>query len=157
MAPPTYLTVNEFKDLTVAPAFYVDEIEAAESGWTEKQLASWSRYIDARLSKRYSTPFGSPYPGAVKGWLSRLVTLRVYYKRGIDPTDAQFEAVSRDSDAVVEELREAADSKEGLFGLPLREDDQSSGITKGAPLHYVEQSPYQWPSLQRDADPTRSG
>ncbi len=95
-------------------------------------------------------PFGSPYPVAVQGWLARLVTLRVYYKRGIDPTDAQWDAVRQDATDAMSELKEAADSHEGLFELPLKANDDTTAITRGDPLAYTEASPYKWADEQRD-------
>lgn len=148
-----YLSKAEFKGLTISPARYVDEIEADESGWTDRQLAYWSRWLDARLAKRYATPFAAPpnTPVAVTGWIERLVTSRVYLKRGIDPTDAQWDAIQQGHTDALAEIREAADSVEGLFELPLNESDTSDGITRGAPLSYTEASPYTWTTVQRDA------
>ncbi len=137
-----YLTKTTFAALTVMPSVDVDALEVVAPGWIDAQLDYWSGWIDSRLAKRYAVPFSSPPPDAVKGWLARIVTLRAYMKRGIDPNDAQFSEIKADADAAGVELKEAADSGEGLFDLPLREDTASSGIARGGPLVYSEASPY---------------
>jgi len=45
-------------------------------------------------------------------------------------------------DIAVAELKEAADSKDGLFDLPLRADTTATGVSKGGPRGYSEASPY---------------
>ncbi len=47
-------------------------------------------------------------------------------------------------------MKEAADSAEGLFELPLRADLETSGVSKGGPLGYTEASPYRWTDRQAD-------
>lgn len=138
----SYLDLNGFKGLSVMPASDIDEIEAVASGWVQAQLDYWSSWIDARLTKRYEAPFEAPFPVAVTGWLARIVTLRCYLRRGVDPNDPQFEEIRADADAAREEIREAADSEVGLFELPLREDTTASGVSRGGPRGYSEASPY---------------
>ena len=91
MSSVPYLDLNGFKGLTVMPASDVDGIETSAPGWILGQLTYWSSQIDSRLAKRYAVPFPSPYPTAVTGWLARIVTQRLYIKRGVDSTDAQAE------------------------------------------------------------------
>ena len=146
-----YLTVEQFKNLAICPAEYVDYIETQQAGWVQGQLDFWSGYIDSRLAKRYATPFdaGSP-PIVVQGWLARLVTPRIYLKRGVDSTDAQITAVQDDATAAIAEIAEAANAKDGLYELPLRQDAPGGqGISRGAPLAYTETSPYVWMDQQQ--------
>lgn len=157
-----YLTANEFELQTIAPATLLEEIEALTPGWLGAQLETWSRWIDARLAKRYATPFASPYPETVRGWLVRLVTLRVYLKRGVDPNDQQIDEIRADRDAAMAEITEAANALDGLFELPLREEQpERPGIAKGAPFVASEQSPYVGFSVQartgREEDANGSG
>lgn len=144
----TYLTLSEFKALSVAPSSLLDEIETASPGWIGTQLEYWSAQIDSRLRKRYAAPFVAPYPLSVQGWLARLVTVRCYLKRGTDPSDMQYADIKADADAAVSEIKEAADSVTGLFDLPLREDTTKTGVSKGGPFGYSEQSPYVWTDQQ---------
>lgn len=145
-----YLDKAAFAILTVMPAESVDAIEMVAPGWIDGQLTYWSGWIDSRLRKRYAAPFSAPYPEAVTGWLARIVTVRCFLRRGVDPTDLQFEEIKADADRAMEEIKEAADSNEGLFDLPLRADTTASGISRGGPFGYSEQSPYVWTDGQAE-------
>jgi hypothetical protein len=159
--PMAYLDRDAFATLTVMPAGDVDALDDAAPGWLDVQLGYWSSAIDARLRKRYDAPFAEPYPLAVQGWLARIVTLRAYLRRGVDPLDQQFGEIKADADAAWAEIKEAADSNEGMFDLPLRADTSASGINRGGPYGYSEASPYVWTDVQgvtgRDEDRRRGG
>jgi hypothetical protein len=144
-----YLTLVEFKTLSVMPSVFVDEIEAVSSGWTLGQLTLESARMDARLRKRYAAPFDLPAPVCVQGWLAKIVTLSAYVKRGFDPTDKQGQMYVDDRNTAVAEIKEAADAVDGLFDLPLRADTTDSGISKASPRAYSEQSPYVFTDGQR--------
>jgi hypothetical protein len=156
-----YLTVTTFKLHSEMPSAYVVELETAEPGFLDAQLARTSRDVDGRLAKRYAVPFVSPVPDVVLGWVARIVTARAWRKRGVDAQDEQFVQVQRDADAAWAEVREAADSNEGLFDLPLRADTSASGIVRGGPFGYSEQSPYVHTDRQvdvgRQEDQNRGG
>ncbi len=142
----TYLSYDEFRDQTVMPSTFVDELELDEEGWVEKQLESWSRWIDARLRKQYTVPLAETpnAPESVKEWLARIVTMRCYIKRGIDPNDLQIVEIRDDSIAAKAEVLEAANSENGWFDLPTLESADPSAISKGGPFGYSEASPYVW-------------
>jgi hypothetical protein len=146
-----YLTVAEFKMLALIPPGWVDEVEGmpGNAGFTAAQLEIASDYIDTRLRKRYAAPFREPVPGIVKQWVARLVTPDVMIKRGVNPDDQQFSLLAKKAEAVDAQLKEAADSSEGLFDLPLRDDTDASGIVAGSPRGYSEQSPYVYLDQQR--------
>lgn len=156
-----YLDLEAFKDHTLMPATDVDSIEAVRPGWLLKQLAIGSSRINAVLAKRYVVPFGTPCPEIVADWLARLVTLRAYLKRGVDPTDQQFSAIKESGDAVLGELEKAADADKGMYELPLRADLVASGVSQGNPRGYTEASPYVGFDVQvdaaRDEDASRGG
>lgn len=158
---PAYLDLAGFKARTLMPAADVDELEATAPGWILVQLEDGSDRIEAPLRKRYDTPFSSPYPKVLLRWLASIVTLRCYLKRGVDPLDRQFEAIQKDHDTALEELEKAANSETGLFELPLRADTSASGVSKGGPYGYSEQSPYAWTDRQartgRDEDRNGEG
>lgn len=144
-----YLTVAQFRLRTTMPQSDVDALEVSDPGFLDAQLTSWSSRIDAQLSKRYAAPFASPVPEIVLEWLTRCVTVRAYLKRGVNPSDEQFAAIKEDAEAALKEVEAAANSQTGLYDLPLRSDTTASGITKGGPLAYSEQSPYVWADYQR--------
>jgi hypothetical protein len=150
MATTPYLTALEFKAITLAPASYVDAVEAAAAGWTLARLVQRSAWINARLAKRYAAPFASPYPEAVTDWLCRIVTWELYLKRGVDPTDLEVAEIKKAADDAAAEVKEAAESREGLFELPLRADTSADGVARGSVQAYTEASPYTWSGVQRE-------
>lgn len=148
MASVAYCTLAEFKSIAVMPGTDVDALEAANSGWIDGQLRFHSRWIDSRLAKRYPVPFVTPYPESVQLWLVRIVTVRAYLKRGVDPNDEQFELISEDAKMALKEIEEAANSETGLFELPTTEGSAVAGATRGSPRSYTEASPYTWADEQ---------
>src|SRR5688500_754035 len=114
----TYLTLAGFKDLTTMPATFVDAVETLNPRWIQKQLNGWSRWIDARLRKRYAAPFAAydadpPTPLTVQMWLQRIVTMLAYVKRGVDPNDLHWPLTEEDHKAALAEVLEAANSEDG--------------------------------------------
>lgn len=147
-----YLNLAEFKARTLMPASDVDDLESIAAGWVLLQLEQCSRWIDSRLRKRYDAPFDiGTCPEIVKSWLTRLVTLRAYLRRGVDATDAQFDLIRGDAESAAAEIKEAADAVDGLFDLPLKDSEKTTGVTQGAPFGYSEPDHYTWLDVQRDA------
>jgi phage gp36-like protein len=146
-----YLTPAEFALYSTVPVEHTDALETVAPGWLAQQLETWSRQIDARLSKRYATPFTAPYPEVVKAWLARIVAVRVYLRRGVDATDLQFAEIQADGTRAFDEIKEAADSNVGLYDLPSVQGSTSSGVVRGGPFGYSEQSPYVWADGQARA------
>lgn len=149
-----YLTPTTYALLTTAPPEYIQEVEFRAPLWLAAQLLYWSSWIDSRLKKRYAAPFEAPpdTPPVITGWLARIVDWELYLKRGINPDDEQTADVKERHTAAKAEVKEAADSKEGLFELPLKASiPTATSITRGGPLGYTEQSPYTWSVVQREA------
>jgi hypothetical protein len=145
-----YLDFAGFKARSVMPAEDIDDLEVRVPGWIAVQLGEGSMRIDARLRKRYAVPFVEPYPEIVLSWLTRMVTLLAYLKRGVNPSDAQMGDIKKMAEDVAVELKEAADAKDGLWDLPKVNSGDGSAISKGVPAVYAEASPYTWPDVQRD-------
>lgn len=148
MASVAYLDLAGFRALTIMPGEDVDALELRYPGWIAAQLLQESAWLDSRLTKRYASPFASPYPTALLGWLTKLVTVRAYFKRGVDPLDAQYATAKEDADSVKTETLEAANSDIALFELPVKANNDASGVVKGGPFGYSEQSPYAWTDRQ---------
>lgn len=144
-----YLTVSELPTYVVVPTSHIDQCESVAPGFVDAQLAYWSGYIDSRLRKRYKVPFADPAPIAVKGWLARIVTVRLETRIGIRPTDEQFAWIEADAKGAFTELDEAANAETGLFDLPMHDDEQASGLGTTGTLVYSEQSPYVGFDVQR--------
>lgn len=161
MAVTPYLSLDEFKQLALIPAAFIDEVEEMAPGFVGKQIELESSRVDARLSKRYATPFNTPAPIAVRAWVTTLVQPAVELKRGVGPESSNYDEYKRLAGVALDELKEAANAETGLFDLPLRGDASESGIARGAPRSYSEQSPYVFTDEQgrtgREEDHARSG
>jgi hypothetical protein len=89
----------------------------------------------------------TPIAEAFLDWLTVLVTLDLYWKRGSNPQDPALVSLTERRTQVLEEVKEAADSNTGLFDLPISEDEGSS-ISTGFPLGSSQASPYVWTDAQ---------
>lgn len=148
-----YLNLAAFTDLTVMPNADVSYVETKNPGFIAAQISIQQSRLDSRLRKRYAVPFVAPVPPVVLGWLSKLVTPDVYRKRGVNPSDPQLELVEKDRTTAEAEIKEAADSKDGLFDLPLNETATpvASAIAAGGPLGCSQTSPYDWVDVEAEA------
>lgn len=146
----SYLSADDFFRASYLPTESAIELEARRPGFVDRSLQDRSAEIASRLIKRYAVPLDLTNPPlAIRRWLVALVTLDCYMALGFDPSTTQDQLiVSRAEDASAQ-IKEAADAKEGLFELPLRADLSAGGVTKGGPLAYSEQSPYDAKKLQR--------
>lgn len=145
-----YMSVAEFRVRTLMPQAAVDQLESREPDFLQTTLNDRSDWINARLRKQYAVPFAAPYPPVVLGWLSSLVTPLAYGKLGWQPSSESDKASILDPATEAKaEIKEAADSKDGLFDLPLRADTTVSGVSRGGPLGYSETSPYAAFDIQR--------
>jgi len=125
------------------------DLEARYPGWLDMRLEAESRWLDARLRKRYYAPFADPVPATVRHWLAAIVSPAAYRKLGVDPMDQQMSEVIAERDTAKEEVAEAANAVDGLFDLPLRDDEDATAVTKGAPRHYSEASPFVGADVRR--------
>ena len=98
----------------------------------------------------------TPVPETVLGWLVTLVTLDLYDRRGHNPSDPAMTRLAERVAQVMAEIREAADSKDGLFDLPTTED-AGSAVTTGGPLGFSDASPYAWQDRQARAGYAQDG
>ena len=146
----TYLDVAGFRARTGMPMADVDLVEQQEPGYIYGRLVAGSAKINAQLEKRYPAPFVEPVPEVVLDWLTDIVTIQVYLKRGVNPSDAQFQVFLDASNTAKEEIAKAANSQTGLFELPLV-TNAGSAISQGGPLGYSEASPYEWTDRQAEA------
>lgn len=139
-----YLTLDEFKALAPLPAEYIDAVEVCSAGYTELQLSYESAYIDSLLSKRYAVPFDptKPYPLILKRWLSALVSLQIWLRRGLDATQQDAEIYIEAAKQARLDLTAAANAQDGLFELPLRGDLPGIGTVRPKPTSYSETSPF---------------
>lgn len=148
-----YGTIETVKDFGVMLPEDVDAIEKRYPGMVLRRLEKASAHIDSRLPKRYATPFQTPYPDKVVEWAAVITSYRMLLDiQGVNPESSQHVAAKERYDEVLAEVKEAADSKDGLFELPLRQEDPrgATAINAGGPFGYSEASPYSWMDVQRD-------
>lgn len=74
-------------------------------------------------------------------WLTDVVNLDVLRKRRVSP-DVDRKIFEDEAARVLSEVEKAANSKDGLFDLPMVADTQPSAVRKGGPLFYSESSPF---------------
>jgi hypothetical protein len=98
----------------------------------------------------------TPVPETVLGWITVLVTLDLYDRRGHNSSDPAMTRLAERVAQVMAEVKEAADSKEGLFDLPASEDADSA-VTTGGPLGCSDASPYAWQDRQARAGYDQDG
>jgi hypothetical protein len=84
-----------------------------------------------------------PVPSIVLRWLISGVAYAVWNRRGRNPQDPFVQDLKDRYAETLADLKEAADSKDGLFDLPVSED-LDSAITTAGPQVYTETSPYAW-------------
>lgn len=84
----------------------------------------------------------TPVPAIALGWLARLVDVDVWDKRGTNPQDPTIDRWAQQRQEALDEIKEAADSKDGLFELPTSDDVGDSAVTHAGPLSYTEASPF---------------
>lgn len=146
----SYLDLDEYKEYSVLPSVDIDDVETIQAGWIDRKLRAISYAVDARLRKRYSVPFSTPYPDAVCDWVARLLDPLLLKKRGVDATDEQFVSIAEDAQMAREEIKEASNAEIGLFDLPALDTADASAISKGGPLGYSEASPYVGMDVQEE-------
>ena len=143
-----YLDTAALKVRTIMPAL---DFDALDSSFVTARITIACSEINGRLRKRYAVPFNAPVPEVVCGWVTDIVTPELYFRRGWDPAEAQSAAILAAAERARAEIKEAADSNEGLWDLPILETSTSEGITKSGPLFYSEASPYSWTDVQIEA------
>lgn len=92
---------------------------------------------------------GTAVPEIVLEWLTALVTVDLYRKRGFNPQDPAILTVIGERDRALEELEEAANSETGLLDIAVS-DDGGSAVNTGGPLGTAQASPYAWTDDQRN-------
>jgi hypothetical protein len=143
-----YLDLQGFKDRTIMPS---EEVDQLPSGFILSRLAIGQSEIDSVLRKRYAAPFLELVPEVIKGWLTDIVTPEIYLRRGWDPGTEQAQSIIAAAARAREQMQQAANAVDGLWDIPLRENVTDEGVTKGGPLAYSEQSPYEWTDRQVEA------
>lgn len=145
-------TLVQFRSRTTAPTSVVDESERLRAGWIQTRLDGiWSRMY-GRLRKRYALAFDATSPPLILlEWQTTIMTAELFAARGWDPNNEQDKRIQDAADQAWSEIREAADSKDGLFDLPLIEGAAASGITDQGPMGSAQVTAYDWIDVEAAA------
>ncbi len=133
------------------PPEEVDAIEAKYPGFLARRLAVNTSRMYAQLSKRYDVPFRTAPPEIALGWVVAMTDPDMYRRRGWAPAEEQSLEIEQLRKDALAEIQLAADAQNGLFDLPLLEDSNETGISRGDPFGYSEPSPYDWLDVQAEA------
>lgn len=144
MTTPATLLLNlaGFRGLCPFPAD-VDLVEESNPGYIERWSAIRQGEIYDRLRKRYAVPFDANNPPAIMlKWLVFTLVLDVLTYRGYNPQSPDALIHQARYDESMAQQKEAADAKDGLFELPLLNDEKEQGVSRGGPIFYTESSPF---------------
>ena len=93
----------------------------------------------------------TPVPEVILSWLTRVVGIDVWMKRGANPQDPGIQMYQEEKLRCLKRLEDAANGKDGLLDIPQNEDSDSS-VTTGGVLSASQASPYVWTDIEeRDA------
>lgn len=90
----------------------------------------------------------TPVPEVILQWLTALVTDDVAIRHGINPNDPLSTKLSERAALARQQIEQAANTKDGLWDLPVSED-AGSAVDTGGPMCYAEASPYHWTYQQQ--------
>ena len=129
----------------------ITQYSANNPGVVDAICESVSRMFDARLHKRYATPFQEPYPEVLRFHVAQVVSFQLAIKIGFEPGSAKDEQIKAMRDEALAWLKEAADSQAGTVELPPIETPvtgDGTAVSRSRPHAYSESTPYQWARLQ---------
>lgn len=149
-AQPVYVDLDYVKLVASMPAADVDALNDLFPGKFTAIATSVSAIFEARLHKRYATPFESPFPEALRWHVAQVVAAELWRMRGYNPGHPLDATIEDRRKEALDWLKEAVDSKDGLVELPKRADQAgTSAIDRGGPRGYSEASPYAWLDVQK--------
>lgn len=112
------------------PSSVLAEFESSNPGRLDAMGIAISRLMDSYLFKRYATPFASP-PEVLKFHGVQIMSHQLRVIIGFDPGSAQDEQIVKARDAAFAWLEQAANARDGLVELPLREPEAGKGDASG--------------------------
>lgn len=153
MADP-YWDVAYLKIMGSVPAAVLDEFESANEGRLLEIAAAISRLMDSYLFKRYATPFATPVPEVVKFHGTQIMSHQLRLIIGFDPGSQQDAEIVKARDAAFAWLEMAANARDGLVELPLREPDPGkkdvAGVARRKARGFSFRSAMGWHRAQKD-------
>ena len=151
------LTESEFRQLSLIPREWVDDIaakyppEAGQKTWLLQQLELQASEVLAQLDTRYNTSrLASPYPMIIKKWISALVAADLVLLLWFQSNSSDVERYESRAQLARDQIKDAVNSKEGMWQLPLKEGDSTSKAQRSAVRYSSTTSPFLDMRVQRD-------
>jgi hypothetical protein len=111
------LSYTDLGDYCEIPDAYIAE---AGQTYVNTQISLLRSSIYDRLRRQYDvSAMVATEPLTVKKWIAALVLPKLYRKRGVDPTDLQFQEFVKAAEYTDKQVDLAANARDGLYDLPL--------------------------------------
>lgn len=148
-----YINTNYLRMMGSVPGDVLDEFELAHPLRIDGMIESISRLVDSHLFKRYATPFSDPVPEVVKFHVAQIMSHQLRVIIGFDPGSRQDEQIVEARNAAFAWLEQAANARDGLVELPLREPAtgkrDAAGVTRRKARAFSFDSPMAWHRARR--------
>jgi hypothetical protein len=113
MADLSFIDLGDYAEL---PDAYIAE---AGSTFVNKQISLIRTWIYDQLRRQYDVAaMVTTEPETVKKWIGEIIVPKIYRKRGVDPTDLQYQEFVAQAKAARADVSDAANAEKGLFDLP---------------------------------------
>lgn len=140
-----YGTADDFATRATFPRDQALLLQQRVPGFLQGRIDAYSADIDAQLYAGYETPFvpyeDGTYPLILASWVYAQTAADAWLKLGRASTDEDVVQTLSAAEAAREQIKLAANSETGLYGLPRRQNGPG-GRTKGGVISYTETSPY---------------
>lgn len=143
MADLSYIDLGSYCELPDA------HIAGAGSAFVNTQISLCRATIYDQLRRQYDIgAMVTTEPLIVKKWIATMVAPSIYVKRGVDPTDLQFQEYVRKATNAEKAVADAANAEKGLYDLPML--DGSAAPKRIKVLSKSQADPGAWKREQAD-------
>lgn len=123
MAATAYVSEADFRKSTRLAVAVVNSIDTERPDFIDVALSERSAELNARLRKRYNVPLTmAEVPTMVRRWVIVLVSYDVLTASGF-PANGSEEPIVAEYQLALEQIKETADTENGLYELPLYADE----------------------------------
>jgi phage gp36-like protein len=148
-----YFDAAYFRMMGSIPGSVLDDFEERNPGRLDAMIEATSRLIDSYLFKRYATPFAS-VPEVVKFQGCAILSHQLRVVIGFDPGSTQDEQIITARKEAFAWLEQAANAREGLVELPLRDPDagkkDATGLARRKAVGFSYANAIDWHRAQKD-------
>ena len=149
-----YFDFDYLSTMGSVPGPVLSEFDDNSPGRLSKMIVAVSRLMDSYLFKRYATPFKDPVPEVVKFHGTQILSHQLRVIIGFDPGSRQDEEIVNARNAAFAWLEQAANARDGLVELPLREPDagkaDAAGVSRRRARAFSYRSAIDWHRSQKE-------